>query len=202
MYHGGVSRESKNRETKMENYTLDDSLSDFQEPKTQPKRKVLGEITLNSEKSTSNFSLKKKRTVVLETKPRNTRVSVGIQCVPEMREKGTQDGTEKSVSYAKKFERKDNLRNYRILLTEIIPNKNQTLEFCFKTGLLPDKRECPTCGGSMSMINDSKVSDGHRWYCRVRTGQTKHEHRLGLRTGTFFDKSNMTLEECIQFFYL
>lgn len=184
----------------MENYTssLDDSLSDFQEPKAQPKRKVLGEINLNSE----NRSISKKKRTVSEIKPRNTCVSVGIQCVPEMREKSTQDGTEKSVSYAKKFESKDNLINYRILITDIIPNKNQTLKFCFKTGLLPDRRECPTCGGSMSMINDSKVSDGHRWYCRVRTGQFKHERRLSLRTGTFFDKSNMTLEECLQFFYL
>ena len=63
---------------------------------------------------------------------------MGIQCVQEMREKITQDRTEKSVSYAKKFESKDNLINYRILLTKIIPNKNQTLrEVCFKTGFYP-----------------------------------------------------------------
>ena len=68
-------------------------------------------------------------------------------------------------------------------------------------GLLPDKRECLTCGGNMSLINDSKVSDGHRWYCRVRTGPNKHEHRRSMRTGTFFEKSNMTLEEIIQFLY-
>ena len=179
--------------------SLNDSLSDFQTLPLQAKRKPLVEINVNNEnKRAAKLSLKRKR-AVSETKPQT--ISVGIQCVPEMKEKSTQNGSEKSVSYAGKFE-KDNLINYRILLTEIIPNKNQTLEFCFKTGLLPDKRLCPTCGGNMSMINDSKVSDGRRWYCRIRTGQNKHEHRLSLRTGTFFEKSNMTIEECIQFFYL
>lgn len=186
-------------ENSKKDISLDDSLSDFV---VQPKRKILGEIDLNSNRTTSKLSLKKKREAVPDTKPRF--ISVGIQCVPELKEKSTQNGNDKSlksVSYAKKFD-KDNLITYRILLNEIIPSKDQTLEFCFKTGLLPDKRACPTCGGSMSMINDTKVSDGHRWYCRVRSGPSKHEHRLSLRTGTFFEKSNMTLEECLQFFYL
>ena len=146
---------------------LNDSLSDFQTLPLQSKRIPLVEINVNNEnKGAAKFSLKRKL-AVSETKPQS--ISVGIQCVLEMKEKSTQNGSEKSISYAGKFE-KNNLIKYQILLTEIIPNKNQTLEFCFKTGSLPDKRLCPTCGGNMSMINDSKVSDGHRWYCRIRTG--------------------------------
>ena len=44
--------------------------------------------------------------------------------------------------------------------------------------------------------------DGHRWYCRERKAERRHEHRLSLRTGTFFAKSKMTLEEIIQFLYM
>ena len=132
----------------------------------------------------------------------STKRSFGVQCLPDSKDKSTQIGFEKAVSYSKKFEAKKELINYRILLTEIIPNKQQTLEFCFKTGLLPDKKECPTCGKQMTLLNDAKVSDGHRWYCRERKGENRHEHRLSLRTGTFLAKSNMTLEECLQFIYL
>ena len=54
----------------------------------------------------------------------------------------------------------------------------------------------------MSLIKDAKVSDRHRWYCRIKTGPKKHEHKLSLRTDTFFEKSNMTIEEILQIVYL
>ena len=54
----------------------------------------------------------------------------------------------------------------------------------------------------MSLIKDSKASDRHRWYCRIKTGPKKHEHKLSFRTGTFFEKSNMTIEEILQILYL
>ena len=68
--------------------------------------------------------------------------------------------------------------------------------------LIPDSRKCPTCGKAMSLINDSHLSDGRRWYCRERKGKNKHEHKLSIRTGTFFEKSNLRIEEILQFIYL
>ena len=53
----------------------------------------------------------------------------------------------------------------------------------------------------MTLIKDSKVSDRHRWYCRIKSGNMKHEHKLFIRTGTFFEKSNMTIEEILQIIY-
>ena len=44
--------------------------------------------------------------------------------------------------------------------------------------------------------------DGHRWYCKERKAERRHVHRLSLRTGTFFAKSKMTIEEIIQFLYM
>ena len=58
-----------------------------------------------------------------------------------------------------------------------------------------------TCGSAMNLFHDGKVSDQGRWYCRQR-GQNKDEHRISIRTGTFFSKFNLTLEEIIQCFYL
>ena len=54
---------------------------------------------------------------------------------------------------------------------------------------------------NMTLIKDSKVSNRHRWYCRIKSGDMKHEHKLSLRTGTFFEKSNMTIEEILQIIY-
>lgn len=69
-------------------------------------------------------------------------------------------------------------------------------------GLLPKEKQCPTCGKQMSLIQDSKVSDGHRWYCWKVSGADRHEHCLSIRNGTFFSKSNLTLEEKLQFVYM
>ena len=53
----------------------------------------------------------------------------------------------------------------------------------------------------MCMIINSKISDHHS-VVLLGSGQNKHCQRLSLRTGSFFfEKSNMTLEECLQFFY-
>ena len=53
----------------------------------------------------------------------------------------------------------------------------------------------------MILIKDSKVSDRHRWYCRIKSGNMKHEHKLSIRTSTFFEKSIMTIEEILQIIY-
>ena len=125
--------------------------------------------------------------------------NVGVQCAVSVKDQCTQLGTENSISYGKDTDQKI---TYRHLLTSIIFNKDSAVEFCFEMGLLPRTRPCPTCGNNMSLIKDSKVSDRHRWYCRIKTGPKKHEHKLSLRTGTFFEKSNMTIEEILQIVYL
>lgn len=121
----------------------------------------------------------------------------GVQCVVKCKDQLTQLGSESAVSYAgkqKDTEAGENI-TYRYLLMNIIPNKDTTLEFCFKMELIPRIRECPTCTKPILLIKDSKVSDQHRWYCREKKGPNKHEHRLSIRSGTFFEKSNMTIEE-------
>ena len=174
---------------------MNDSMEDFEIPK---KRKALAEITLNRDN------------VISENKSRSSSGSkskqkdASVQCCSKMKEMSTQCGFENSVSYASKLESADGDKhiNFKTLLMELIPNKESTINFCFKMGIIPDSKQCPTCGNSMSLIYDSKVSDQRRWYCRQRQGPNKHEHRLSIRNGTFFSKSNLTLEEILQFFYL
>lgn len=131
--------------------------------------------------------------VKVSDKKEDSRSTSGIQMVCA----ATQCGPS-ARSYGKRSEHV----TFRSLLLDFIFTKEAALDFCFRHKLLPSERLCPTCGNKMCLISDSKVSDGKRWYCRVRKGPLKHEHRLSLRTGTFFSQSNMTLEESLQFIYL
>ena len=53
----------------------------------------------------------------------------------------------------------------------------------------------------MNLINRNAVSDGKCWFCRKRLPPGRHERRVSIRSGTFFAKSNMTLEEILTFMY-
>lgn len=101
-------------------------------------------------------------------------------------DKSAQCGTEKSVNYAKKLKVTAAQITYRSLILDIIPNKRATLDFCFTNELVPSCRSCPTCGNHMTLISHVKVSDSHRWYCSVRKGAHKYEHRT--RTQALFWK--------------
>lgn len=192
---------------------MDDSLEDFDlMPMKAVKRKK------NGENKENNHSVQKKplqdcnENAENKKKLGNSKSVVPVSTVG-LKEKGVQTvvrkvvdkevqvGTEMSVNYASKL-LGGQKTTYRDLLTKIVPNKTLTLQFCFETGLLPRERNCPTCGKQMTLIQDKKVSDGHRWYCRKVSGANKHEHRLSIRTGTFFSNSNLTLEEILQFVYM
>ena len=125
--------------------------------------------------------------------------NVRVQCAVSLKDQCTQLGMENSTSYRKDTDQKI---TYRHLLTSIIFNKDSAVEFCFEMGLLSRTQPCQTCGNNMSLIKDSKAADRHRWYCRKKTGPKKHEHKLSFRTGTFFEKSNMTIKEILQILYL
>ena len=180
---------------------MNDSLEDF-DFVIPPKRKVLGKIDLNRNRSCAGSSSDKSGQIsVLDPKKcRSKQKDASIQCSVNSKENSTQCGLETSVSYASKLDG-DRHVNFKSLIQDLIPNKESTINFCFKMGLIPPSKQCPTCGSAMNLIHDGKVSDQRRWYCRQR-GQNKHEHRISIRTGTFFSKSNLTLEEIIQFFYL
>lgn len=186
-----------------ENNLPNDSFEDFMPSKIQTKKKCRVGSTSNAvRKPLGDLSNSTSQCLdgIGKTVSKRT-CDTGIQCVQESRECGTQaGGISQSCSYGKDNEM--TRWTYRRLLTEAIPNKEATLQFCFDIGLIPAQRSCPTCGANMTLMKDSKVSDGHRWYCRSRKSAKKHEHKLSLRTGTFFEKSNMTLEEIIQIMYM
>lgn len=175
---------------------MNDSLEDFETPKAK-KRQPLGELSVNT---LTNLSHPSRQSESSKTGTRN----IGVQCVAKCKEQFTQLGSESSVSYAGKLKDADegDKITYRSLLMYVIPNKDAALDFCFNMEIIPRLRKCPTCGNPMSLIKDSKVSDQHRWYCRIKKGPQKHEHRLSIRTGTFFEKSNMTIEEILQIIYM
>ena len=157
----------------LQSVMADNSFEDF---------KVQTKTVKKKRKPLAEISLNKNQT---ESKEK-TFCSVSTQCGPSARSYGK---TSESVTF-------------RSLLLDVIWTKDAALDFCFRHKLLPSERLCPTCGSRMTLISDNKVSDGKRWYCRSRKASQKHEHRLSIRTDTFFSQSNMTLEEILQFMYL
>lgn len=144
---------------------MNDSMEDFEPTKTKPKRKPLTEI-----RDTHGNSSRLKGAVAKRDRSRSSddagpgkltvRRDRSTQ-VPVVRtaEKSTQAGWENAVNYSKKTER-TGLVTYRKLIQEIIPSKMATIQFCQEMGLLPKRRQCPTCAGDMSLIADSKVRVG------------------------------------------
>ena len=101
----------------------------------------------------------------------------GVQCAVKCKGQFTQLDSESAVSYMYAGKMKDmdegEKITYHFLLMNMISNKDIALDFCFKMELIPRLRKCPACGNPMSLIKDSKVSDQHRWYCRVKKRPTK-----------------------------
>lgn len=88
--------------------------------------------------------------------------------------------------------------NYKKLLKEIIFNKDATISWIMERGLIAKERFCPTCSSAMKMVPSSDRSDGCKWQCCL----DRHKKEVSLRKGSWFEKSNFTLEEILEFTYL
>ena len=53
----------------------------------------------------------------------------------------------------------------------------------------------------MKMVKCNDRSDGHKWECRRQEGGKRHKVELSIRSGSQFEKSNMSLEEVLKFTY-
>ncbi|XP_028414213.1 uncharacterized protein LOC114537271 [Dendronephthya gigantea] len=68
-------------------------------------------------------------------------------------------------------------------------------------GLIAHERVCGHCNNSMRLVKCADRSDGYKWECRKQVAGKRHKVELSIRKGSWFEKSNMTLEEVIKFTY-
>ena len=87
--------------------------------------------------------------------------------------------------------------SFNYLLKYVLKDRQSTLEWCFENRLLPKQKQCEQCERAMTLSKCIKTSDKLRWRCQ------KNDHTLekSVREGTWFEKSNLTIEEVIELTY-
>mgnify|MGYP001798558428 CR=1 FL=1 len=71
-----------------------------------------------------------------------------------------------------------------------------------KEGMLGKKQFCQQCGSEMKIKKCNDRSDRWKWERSWQLKRKRHKVEKSLRCGSWFDKSNMTLEEILKLTYL
>ena len=53
----------------------------------------------------------------------------------------------------------------------------------------------------MKLVECQDRSDGHKWECRRQEAGKTHKTEVSIRQGSWFEKSNMTIEEILKLTY-
>ena len=112
-----------------------------------------------------------------------------IQCGPS---KGTYNRSSKVAQTRWTYDR---------LKDEVLCNKENIISWCIKEGLIAGERTCGHCNSRMKLVDCNDRSDGYKRECRRQEKGKRHKVELSIRSGSWFEKSNMSLEEVIQFTY-
>ena len=117
------------------------------------------------------------------------RESVGTQC-------GEGDG-----SYQRKEKESNGHWTYDRLKDEVLVNKSRVISWLMEMKLIAKIRLCPLCDGEMKLVECGDRSDGCKWECRRQAKGKRHEVEVSIRKGSWFEGSNLTLEEILKVTY-
>lgn len=112
------------------------------------------------------------------------------------------NGPTNRCSYGRK-ERKDNDRKkltYEELQAKYLCNRETLIEWLRQYGLLAKEVMCKNCGEKMKCTPCKDRSDGLKFECRGK-GTKRHRMERSIRENTWFEKSNMSLEEVLKCTY-
>ena len=112
------------------------------------------------------------------------RKDVGIQC------------SESRGSYGRNEESK--ILTYDQLREKYLWSKDHTLHWLKEGGLIASRHVCQS---SMNWVECDDRSDGFVWQCRKQIGKKRHRVEKSIREGSWFEKSNLSIEEAIKFTY-
>ena len=98
--------------------------------------------------------------------------------------------------------------NWNTTFEEIVQitslNKLELVKWCQEKGILAKNYLCPKCLEPMRLCESSSKntsSDGFVWKCRRRIDKRLHQVERSIRKGSFFENSNLTIEENIKMIY-
>jgi transposase-like protein len=133
-----------------------------------------------------------------KTWKKNTETQTVISSL-EVKSVGTQCGGEKHDSY----NREEKLKHwtYDRLRDEVLRSKEEIIQWCMDEGLIAKSRLCCHCDQPMKLVKCEDRSDKHKWECRKSVNGKRHQVEISIRKGSWFEKSNMILEEVLKFTY-
>ncbi|CAB4036959.1 Hypothetical predicted protein, partial [Paramuricea clavata] len=133
-----------------------------------------------------------------KTWKKNTETQTVISSL-EVKSVGTQCGGEKHDSY----NREEKLKHwtYDLLRDEVLRSKEEIIQWCMDEGLIAKSRLCCHCDLPMKLVKCEDRSDKYKWECRKSVNGKRHKVEISIRKGSWFEKSNMTLEEVLKFTY-
>ena len=138
------------------------------------------------------YTVKRKRTLGIQTgMPLN-----------EWKDNWTQTGVLVCGSYNRFGRQKKRIfTTYDNLRDKILHDMDTTFEWLKKEGLIAVERNCPKCGGKMAWVQCKDRSDGVKRECRRKVKGKGYCCEVSIRKDSWFEKSNMTLQEIIKYIY-
>lgn len=130
------------------------------------------------------------------TRERGSQTLKTFNLSTETKDKETQIGGH-SGSYNRSEKERHHI-NFRKLLRDVICNKDTAIRWSFENNVIARSRQCPVCGSTMELKKAPLYSsDGFKWRCQ----KSDHIKDISMRKGSWFEKSNLTIEEIIELTY-
>ena len=76
-----------------------------------------------------------------------------------------------------------------------------TIDWLKDEGLLPSEMLCPMCSNPMQWTRCKDRSDGYKYECRGNHTAKRHRVEHSIRCGSWFENSNLTLQEIMKLTY-
>ena len=90
---------------------------------------------------------------------------------------------------------------YDRLKDEVLCSKLTCIQWCMNEELIARERVCGHCNNKMNLVECKDRPDGYKWECRRQEAGKRHKTEISIRRGSWFEKSNMTMEEILKFTY-
>ena len=117
------------------------------------------------------------------------RESVATQC-------GEDNG-----SYQRKKSKANGPWTYDRLKDDVLVNISRVICWLIERKLICNSRLCLQCDSQMRLVECSDRSDGCKWECRRQVNGKRHKVEFSIRKGSWFEGSNLTLEEILKLTY-
>ena len=116
---------------------------------------------------------------------------------------GLKDAESQCVGEKSSYGRSEKVKRwtYDRIKNEILCSKYNSLHWFMKEGLIACERTCGHCHKPMKLVECEDRSDGYKWECRRLEAGKRHKTEVLIRQGSWFEKSNMTIDEILKIMY-